>query len=319
MTSYSAEQSDIPPAKDMDWSTTTTAALLADSSTQMISSRMSDCSATAFLPFVEFEDDAQEELSEEVEVGDGSDAMQKLAADITKAVVSGNAKDLTAVMRTAYDACGGDPTKVAALGAELSKQLEGKGFDVKSGGNHGTIAIHKHGADKAVSFELAKSTRAGLSPFREQTYDWVTKKDLDSVKPETVMADFGKPGDGKGLKDATELAKLFDKAASTGDFSEANRELARSARHAYEARGAAGVKELESSLGEKCKSENKPLLDVSGDKLTIYQGKVLTSDEAATALENGGLKQAGIIKDSSGRYLKPTTKGLEIDLPAKKK
>lgn len=279
---------------------------------------MTDCSAAAFLPTVEIEDDDQGELSEEVEMGDGND-MEKLAADIGKAVVSGNAKDLSAVMRTAYDACGGDPTKVAALGAELSKALEGKGFDVKSGGNHGTISIHKHGADKAVSFELAKSTRAGLSPLREQTYDWVTKKDLDSVKPETVMADFGKPGDGKGLKDASELAKLFDKAASTGDFSEANRELARSARHAYEARGADGVKELESSLGEKCKSENKPLLVVSGDKLTVYQGKVLTSDEAASALENGGLKQAGIIKDSSGRYLKPTAKGPEIDLPAKKK
>ncbi len=313
------ETSDTPAIKsDTNWS----ASLLSDLSkhSHQFSQRES-LVASPYLPVVEFSTpmEGATESSARMEESDGKDSAEKrLASDLSKAITSGKPEQVSTLMRSAREACGGDPKKVAALGDELSKLLSDKGFDVKYGSDTGIINIHKQGSEYGVAFELARYTRAGLSDYREQTYDWVTKRDVDT-KADEVISSFGKQVEnGKGLKDASELTKLFDKAASTKDFTEAHRELARSALHAFKSRGADGVAALESSLQEKLKSEDGPFLVVGENSLTIFHGKVLSTDEALKAAESGGLKQAGIIKDS-GRYLKPNSKGTEIQLPAKKK
>ncbi len=220
-------------------------------------------------------------------------------------------------MQSALKTCNGDRKRVDVLGAELAKQLADKGFDVKFGSNFGTIGIHKHGADHGVSFEIAKHYGIqGAGDYRAQPYDWVTKLD-SNLKVDSVIAGFGKQGgDGKGLKDATELANSFDNS-KPGDFTDAHREIGRSILYAFESQGMDGVKALESSLSKKIKSENGPVVVRNCDKLTVYHGKSVTDEEALRTFESGD--RTGMVKHPSRGWIRTTAKGPEIELPTKKK
>ncbi|MBX9694958.1 MAG: hypothetical protein K2Z81_21415, partial [Cyanobacteria bacterium] len=214
----------------------------------------SPSTATSFLPHIEFSNsqisatvETPEPSRETDEKRESNDKTEKqMAAEISTAVLSGDARQVSALMRAAAEKFAGDRTKISAMGEELGRLLSDKGFDVKTG--TGTINIHKQGADNAVSFVLGEWTRAGLSKYQEQVYDWVTKADV-ATQPSSVMSDFGKTGVvGKGLKDGRELTNLTVAAEKDGDFTAAYRELARSALYVFGLEGMDGVKKLEADM-----------------------------------------------------------------------
>ncbi len=310
--------SELPSTQQTEDFSATASTLFDDSYVNSADQDQTESSSTSesFLPSLDISMSDSEEVREPAEQPETNDKTeQQMASEISSAILSGDAKQVSALMRAAHSKFAGDDTKIGAMGAELGKLLTDKGFDVKVGS--GTINIHQRGADNAVSFEVGRYTRAGLSPYRELSYDWATKADVN-VKPDSIMSNFGtkmsEPD--KGLKDPTEMAKLVERAKQTGDFTEAHRELARTAAHAFQLGGADAVKRFESDMGKKTSAENSAVLVQDGDKLTIHFGKVLSQEETVKALEAGGLKERGIVKTSRG-YISTVAEGRVIELKRK--
>jgi len=82
----------------------------------------------------------------------------------------------------------------------------------------------------------------------------------------TVDSQFGTPM----LFDSATLAKDWDQAAKTGDFSKSDAEIKVAIQHAYKDGGAAGVEKLQDDLAKMTKTQDAgPLISMNGDTVTL--------------------------------------------------
>lgn len=108
-------------------------------------------------------------------------------------------------------------------------------------------------------------------------------------------------------KPAEQIAQDWDKAAKTGDFSKANKELQTAVTEAYKEKGPAGVVELQKQMDALTKTPNAgPMIEMHGHDVTIKNVTQLSgTDEArASHMDAAQKNAAGINYDNSVGYYK---------------
>jgi hypothetical protein len=134
----------------------------------------------------------------------------------------------------------------------------------------------------------------------------------------TVDSQFGTPM----LFDSATLAKDWDQAAKTGDFSKSDAELKVAIQHAYKDGGTAGVDKLQDDLAKMTKTADAgPLISMNGDTVTVRN---IHTESAAAAQKDANAQydnKTGLFYDNlstpnrfdvnTGDYVRPTIHGRE--------